>query len=121
MGAPAPKQTLSVVPAVRDALAYDIFWSWPGGVLRYDGPTHDGHIFWIQAHNWNYRLVVGHHATLRAETLDDPSDLIEALREQRWMEFLLEHTCGFVALVAGGYLLRRCSAAKPGDGGSGAA
>lgn len=115
MRIPARKQTLSVMPAVRDALAYDIFWSWPGGVLRYSGPLHDGHIFWIQANNWNYRLVIGHHATLRAETLDDPSELVEALRAQRWIDFLLRHTCGFLALDEGGYLLRPCPTDTPGQ------
>lgn len=105
---PAHQRALSAMPTVRDALAHDIYWTWQGATLRYDGPLHEGHIFWIQTHNWNYRLVISHLAMLRVEVLDDSAELVDALRAQHWIDFLLEHTCGLLTLQDTAYLLRSC-------------
>jgi hypothetical protein len=103
---PARDLPASVKPAVRDALAEEIQWSWPGAGITHDSPLHDGHVFWIRAYGKDYRLELGHRAKWHTETRSDAPGLVEALRSQRWIEILLHHGFGFVTMAENDYVLR---------------
>jgi len=94
--------------AIGHALADDIRWSWPGAELWHDNAIHDGHVFWIQAAGRDHLLEVSEPAKWRAMMCDDAAGLMDALRAQRWIDFLLEHGCGFLSLSDGEYILRTC-------------
>ncbi len=108
MPRPWHESPLSVMSAVGEALATDVDWSWPGAAIQHSAPLDEGHLFWIRAYGRDYRLHIGHRARWHAEMRDDAAGLVDALWAHRWIEFLLEHGCGYVALEDDAYVLRPC-------------
>lgn len=103
---PSHSDLPAAMPTVRDAIAEDIRWGWPGAELWHDNALHDGHVFWIQAAGRNYLLELGERAKWHAMVRDDALGLVDALRAQRWIEILLEHGRACVGLVENEYVLR---------------
>jgi len=98
-----------VLTEVRAALTDDIRRNWPGAKIVHLMEGEDGHQFWIEAPGGSHhRLLLGHRAEWFARMRDDTDGLIDALRAQRWMDFLLLHGCGYLTLYEDNYILRTC-------------
>lgn len=108
MSEPSPRSRPSTLPTLQRALAADVSWGWPSARLLVVTPTDKGVTFWIRADGLHYRLIVGAGAMGYVEAEGDATGLLDALRAQEWVPFLLTHRCGFVAVAGMHFILEPC-------------
>jgi len=108
MTEPSPSRQSPLLRTIEGALSADVYWGWPDAALVHTAITDHGTMFWIRADGSQYRLIVGRRAMEHAEKERDATGLLDALRAQDWMNFLLTHECGYLAMAGEHYILQAC-------------